>query len=95
MVVLLQKNKTLSFTARPGRDNTFIVYPGDENTTTYLSTTKTLEDREVCFQFLDPIKKTTKGVLMGFPQSLPLDLIMQVEKVLSANRCTYNDHDKF
>ena len=91
-LMLLHKDPSLSFTARPGRDSTFIVYPSDEATATKLRATKTLENREVDIETLDPATKTTKGVLMGFSQSLPVEIIEGMDKVLSASRCTFNGH---
>ncbi|XP_045131596.1 uncharacterized protein LOC123516405 [Portunus trituberculatus] len=37
--------------------------------------------------------KTTKGVLMGFPLGLPVSIISQQPKVVTATRCTYRDQE--
>ena len=92
VVKLLQKDATLCFTARPGRNNSFIIYPENESTALTLRSTKTLHGKEVNLNILDPNTTVTKGVLMGFLQSFPVDLIRQLNNIISAIRCTFNGH---
>ena len=90
VVQALEKDTTLSLTARPGRDEAFILYPKDDATMTALRNLTSLQGKEIKLQQLhEPGKKPTKGVVMGFPHGLPLTLLTKEENILSAIRCKY------
>lgn len=90
VVETLQDDATLSFSARPGREGIFVLYPKDEATTNTLQNLTSLQGKPVRIQQLaEPGQKPTKGVVMGFPHGLPLTLLTKEEKIMSATRCTY------
>ncbi|MPC63046.1 hypothetical protein E2C01_057137 [Portunus trituberculatus] len=66
-IVNLQKDSSLAFTARPGRDNSFLVYPENEATMTSISMTKELEGRALKTR---PQSKNNKGSGDGLPTEL-------------------------
>ena len=95
VVQALEKDKTLSLTARPGRDNIFVIYPKDEKTIWTLRNMTSLLDKPVKIQELyEPGQKPTKGVVMGYPHGLPLNLLTKEENIQSATRCKFGKEGK-
>ena len=89
IVESLQEDSNLRFSARPGRD-CFLIHPKDQDTLTALSQVTSVKGKPVQLKLLDPGKKVFKGVVMGYPLGLPLDLLKKVTNISSATRCTFS-----
>ena len=75
------ENPALKISAKPNLQGELIIQPKDR------ASTQILRAYPQYLQELNPAEKTTKAILAKYPLALPLDPILKVENITSAERC--------
>ena len=75
------ENPALKISAKPNLQGIIIIQPKDR------ASTLILREYPQLLQELNPADKTSKAILARYPLSLPLDPILRLENIITAERC--------
>ncbi|KAG7164271.1 putative RNA-directed DNA polymerase from mobile element jockey-like 67 [Homarus americanus] len=87
VVALELEYKNIKFSVKPNLVGDLILSPQDHNTAKILSEVSNLNGKAIKIIPLDPEEKTTRMVLLRYPQEQPVEVITKHSKVTKAERC--------